>query len=446
MPYADGVLPDEVSRDPRSGAWLVFVDLAPGIDVKSWLENVATPARDALMAASPAEGDSADAVCTVGFGSALFDKAAITAARPKDLAASMPPGVPPDSHDLVFYIFARADALVAAFLRALAEAAPGQISGLSVERGYQRADKREVFGNRDGLRNGTDANRADISFVPQWSDEPPWSRGGSYMAYLKITQNVRAWNQLSADQQAAIIGRRPDGSRLDEPAGTPVEDEGEFAGDVPTPNSHVRKAGPRGAENDSVQIFRRGVPFAEVENNQVVEGLQFVSYQADLANFTTILQRWMNNANFPTTNAGVDALFQQGLASIVHGGLYFAVPPDDRYIGAGAFDNPDDVGHLLITVRVTDANGNDDPAATLAGATFTITGPGVSQTLTTNAAGRAAANSLPTGQPLTVTQKAAPDGAAIAQPPDMTVTLDRCERSVLTFINTRTTNPGGYGA
>lgn len=445
MTYADGVLPDDLSRDPRSGAWLVFVDFASGVDVKAWLESVATPARDALVAATPSGRDSVDAVCTVGFGSSLFDKAAIAPVRPKDLASPLPTAVPPDSHDLVFYIFARADALVAAFLRALADAAPGQIGGLSVERGYQRSDRREVFGNRDGLRNGAQGSRADIAFVPQWSDEPAWSRGGSYMAYLKITQNVAAWNQLSPDQQAAIIGRRSDGSRLDEPTGTPVEDEGEFTGDVPAQNSHVRKAGPRGADNDSVQIFRRGVPFLEVENNQVVEGLQFVSYQADLANFTTILQRWMNNSNFPTTGAGVDALFQQGLATIVHGGLYFAVPHDDRFIGAGVFDSPDDVGHLQIVVRVTDATGNDDPSATLAGATFTITGPGVNQTVTTNAAGRAVADALPTGQALTVTQTAAPDGAAIAQPPDMTVTLGRCERSVLTFTNTRTTNPGGYG-
>ncbi|SDI90473.1 Dyp-type peroxidase family [Frankineae bacterium MT45] len=448
MTYADGVLPDAVSRDPHSQAWLIFVDLAPDTDIKTWLRDVATPARDALVAGTVTDGDTEidpDAVCTVGFGSTVFDKAGISAVRPSGLAAALPPNVPSAAHDLVFYVFTRADVLVASFLRTLAATDPAKIVGLLVERGYQRADKREIFGNRDGLRNGTPTSRPNIAFVPGYSDEPSWTHGGSYLAYLKVTQDVEAWQALSPEEQAAVIGRKADGTRADLPDGTPATEEGEFTQEaVPPATAHIRKAGPRGAENDPVQIFRRGVPFVEVTDNKVVEGLQFVSYQANIADFLTILGRWMNNANFPAAGTGIDALFQHGLATIAHGGLYFAVPHDPRFIGAGAFDDPNQGGHLRIVVQVTDASGAQDPAATLAGATFTITDPaGVSQTAVTTASGCVTVSMLPIDQPLTVSQTVAPAGASVAAP--QTVTLNRCTQSTLTFIDARTASPGGYG-
>ncbi len=450
MTYADGVLPDDVSRDPRAGSWLVFVDLTSEADVQTWLRGVATPAVEALTSAQGSDG--AAATCTVGFGSSLFDKAKTATQRPQGLAVALPTEVPLDAHDLVFYVFSVSDAAVAAFLRALN--AGSTVARMTLERGYQRADKREVFGQADGLRNIPSADRVAVAFIgDDQPGEPDWARSGSYMAYLKIKQNVAAWTVLSVDEQNQVIGRRFDGSRLDLPAGSDPTTEPPF-GDAATPSasSHIRKAGPRGAQQDPVRIFRRGTPFIECVDGALVEGLQFVSYQASIDDFLTILHRWMLNPAFPTPTAGIDGLLDpaKGLTAFIKGGVYFAVPHDARYIGAGMFDAASGpTGGIVIHLVVQSATGAVDPTASLESATFQVTtaAGAVLAELVTDAAGHAASPPLPTGVPLTVTESAAPAGAQVTPGPNpQSVTLERCAKTLLTFTNTRTGTPGGYGA
>jgi deferrochelatase/peroxidase EfeB len=447
--HAPAVLPDEVSRDPHAESWLVFADLTPGADVRSWLQQVATPAVNALVSAQDPIGIAAS--CTVGFGSTVFDRAGTGAQRPLGLAATLPSPVPTEVHDVVFYVFALSDAVVATFLRSLN--AGGGLDRLTIERGYQRPDKREVFGQLDGLRNISPPDRASVAFVgDDQPEEPTWAIGGSYLAYLKIKQNVPAWTALSIDQQAQIIGRRADGSRLDLPAGTDPKTEPAFA-DPTTPAAcaHVRKVGPRGPQQDTVRIFRRGTPFIECDpNGALVEGLQFVSYQASIDDFLTILQRWMLNPNFPTNRAGIDSLASVvGLTTFLKGGLYFAVPQDDRFIGAGMFDPADAAtGGLVIHVTVLDTANTPDPAASLEGAVFQVSSADgtVLATLTSNAAGHAVSPTLPVGVALTVVETTAPAAAQINPgPSSQQVTLERCEKAVMTFTNTRTGTTGGYG-
>jgi deferrochelatase/peroxidase EfeB len=449
--HADGVLPDDVSRDPRAESWLVFLDLAPGADVQAWLHQVATPAVNTLVSAQASIGVAA--TCTVAFGSTLFDKANVSAQRPLGLAAALPAAVPSEAHDVVFYVLSVSDAIVATFLRSMSMG--GSLTGMTIERGYQRADKREVFGQRDGLRNIPSTDRAAVAFVgDDEPDEPAWSAGGSYLAYIKIKQNVSAWAALSTDEQSQVIGRRLDGSRLDLPAGTDPTTEPPFTDPAaPATCSHVRKAGPRGPEQDPVRIFRRGTPFIECDpSGALVEGLQFVSYQASIDDLLVILQRWMLNPNFPTTSAGLDTLADpsRNLTTFVKGGIYFAVPHDDRFIGAGMFDPAGETSSgLVIRLKIVDATGAIDTTASLEGATFQIAGTdgAVLSTLTTNAAGHAVSSTLPAGVELTVTETSAPAGGQITPGPNpQQITLERCAKGLLAFTNTRTGASGGYGA
>jgi hypothetical protein len=170
-----------------------------------------------------------------------------------------------------------------------------------------------------------------------------------------------------------------------------------------------------------------------------------------LDDFLTILQRWMLNANFPVSGAGPDALFAatNPLATFITGGLYFAAPYDDRFIGAGIFDPVDsNTGVLQIRLTVVDQNGQPDPSASLEGAIFQITDPAGDQlpTATTNAAGHATVPHLPIGVELTVTQTAAPAGASIKSPASVTVTLDHCKPGIVRFNDLRSGTPGGYGS
>lgn len=448
---ADGVLPDAVSRDPRAESWLVFVDFAAGANVQNWLQQVATPAVAALTTRQTATGQVA--VCTPGFGASLFAKANQSANAPHGLTApAFPAQVPTDAHDVFFYVFSTSDAQVATFLRAINSDPQAKIS--VIERGYQRANGREVFGQRDGLRNVIPiTDRPLVAFVDNdQPDEPDWSRGGAYMAYLKIIQNVAAWSALDMDAQATVIGRRLDGSRLDLPPGEDPSSEGPFAaGTTPPPTtSHVRKAGPRGANEDTVHILRRGTPFIECDGGNLTEGLQFVSYQASMDDFTTILQRWMLNQAFPISNTGLDALFDpaKNLTTIVKGGVYFAVPHDDRFIGAGVFDplGGNNVGALVVRVTLNDSSGNPDMTGSLEGAVIDVasaTGAVLASGIT-DAAGHVTIKGLPVGQALTVTEATPPPGTQVSGQASQTVTLDRCERTVVTFVNTHTVP--GYGS
>lgn len=449
---APGVLPDSISRDPRAESWLIFIDLKAGQDVQSWLRDTATPAVRALVAPMP-ELDAPAATCTVGFGATLFEKAQHPEQRPADLGAVLPAEIPVENHDLVFYVFSLSDAVVADFMRAVASGP--SVAQAQVERGYQRANRREVFGQRDGLRNVVPkTDRAGVAFIGDNEPEvPAWAIGGSYMAYLKIKQDVTAWQKLSAEQKEQIIGRRDDGSRLDLPAGTSPDNETPLADGTTSPpvDSHVRKAGPRrNAGEDTVRILRRGTPFIECEAGALAEGLQFVSYQSSLDDFFTILQRWMLNTNFPTNNTGRDALFaaDKPLATFLKGSLYFAAPDDQRFIGAGLFDPaPSDTGVLQIRLSVLDQKGQPDPTASLEGATFQITDASNAQlgTVSTNAAGHATIPGLPTAVTLTVTETKPPAGAALPTPASQTVALDRCKPGLVRFTNPRTGAPGGYG-
>lgn len=461
---APGVLPDSISKDPHAGSWLVFVDLVAE-DPTAWLRDTVTPAITTLTAPHPASGAEAEspeeaaghpvAVCTVGFGSTLFDKAGPTAIRPPGLAAVLPSEVPPDPHDLVFYIFSTADGPVAAFLRSITTTA---VEKVHIERGYKRVGTSEVFGQPDGLRNVIPKSaRSSLAFIQDDQPlEPHWATGGSYMAYLKIQQDVTQWTQqLDAAAQAQIIGRSADGTRLDLAPGTAPESEPQIAPGAASPpaNSHIRKVGPHeNTAQDAIQILRRGTPYIEADvDGHLQEGLQFISYQADVADFLTILQRWMLNPNFPATGTGPDALFEptRKLATFIKGGLYFAVPHDDRFIGAGMFDPAEPhSGVLHIRLTVIDAAGATDPTASLEGANFKITSADgtVSQAVTTNASGHATVSGLPAGVTLTVTQTVAPSGSNLPSPQAQTIKLERCEPGVSSFVNTRTGASGGYGA
>src|SRR5207302_2892203 len=92
-------------------------------------------------------------------------------------------------------------------------------------------------------------------------EEPWWTANGTYLAYMRIGQNLDSFAALDTAGQEQIVGRAHDGRRLDLPAGTDPRAEPEFSSGEPPTSSHVRKAGPRGVDHDATLIFRRGLPF-----------------------------------------------------------------------------------------------------------------------------------------------------------------------------------------
>jgi Dyp-type peroxidase family len=325
------------------------------------------------------------------------------------------------------------EAAVATFERGLSATRPAGLASVTVELGFQRFDQREAFGFLDGLRNVPPAERPGVVFVdPERSpEEPAWAAGGSYVAYMKIAQNVDAMAALPEDQQELAIGRRKDdGSRLDLPAGTPVSQEGEFAGDGCPVTSHVRKVGPRGALHDETRIFRRGVPYLTLNADGSIDtGLQFVSFQRSLSDFALIFGRWMTNVDFPAPGTGHDALLAQGLITIEKAGFFFAPPHDERYVGAPIFDPPPPdpcaTGRIVVQKQLVDANGAP-VLAELGNIAFQVVGGDgqpVGGQFMTDSAGRAISPPVPRSQPLVVHEVAPPTG--FQQAADVAVTLTK---------------------
>lgn len=373
MARAKGILPNPVIRDHRSEALIVAMTLRTDLDhagAVAWLTELTSLIRDLE---APIDGRGV-ASAVVGFGPSFF----VQAGAPRfgldgraPLGLIRPPQMPgvPDTlpaADVLLYVMTTSEASAARFLQGLSQTRGLGLSGVTIERGFQRADRRELFGFLDGLRNVRRGDRHEVIFVDRRvaPDEQPWTEDGSYMAYLKIRQDLDRWAAIPADERERIMGRRlADGSRLDLPAGSDPRVEGDFVGDPPSANAHVRKSGPRG-RHDATQIFRRGVPYLTLNADGSADGgLQFVSFQASLDQFEVVFGRWMNNPGFLTAGAGADRLFAEGLASVQRAGFFFVPPHDARFIGARMFDvprpepRPRATGRLIVRKRVIDSNG-----------------------------------------------------------------------------------------
>lgn len=456
--HAKGVLPDSVIRDWHADARLIFCHLRPDLSreqVISWLER----ASELVVALTARQGDDRAARVAVGLGATFFSQGGaprfgLEGLMPVGLAS--PPSVPPPAepggqHDVLFYIMSTSEALVADFLRGLAGTRQLGLAEVTIERGFQRRDGREVGGFRDGLRNVPSRQRASTVFVnrDELAEEPGWTEDGTYLAYLKLRQDLDTWSQRSPDQQEQIIGRRlADGSRLDLPGGTNPHSEGEFTDpNVPTPNAHIRKAGPRGANHDPNLIFRRGVPyFSLAPDGSPDAGLQFVSFQASLDAFDVILNRWMLNPDFPTQGSQPDRLFTEGIVTVQKAGFYFVPPYDERFIAAPLFDppkpdpTPRKTGRVLIRKRLLDPNGAP-VVADLSGAGFQVfdqSGNAIGEVFVTDPRGHATSPEVPVRTPLSVREV---QPLANAQPVDPIKLTIEHHREVVRVDN-RTAAPG----
>jgi Dyp-type peroxidase family len=391
LSQAKGVLPRDEDREilyrnPRTCGYFVGVHLDSAMDrprAVAWVTRVSALV-DELVARRAERGEPAEngedgekvAAVAVGFAPRFFTLAGIDAPasfRPgAELPSEIPAlaAVPPVTADAMFYVASVFEARVNTFVSSLATMRP-DVTGITIDRGYQRLDDTEPFGYLDGVRNVVPRTaRPGVVFVHRgehhW-DEPRWADGGTYMAFLRILQRPDQFAALGDDDSArdAVIGRRRDGSRLDLPAAsTPGHGEGEPGPELP-PASHVRKAGPRGA-HDEVQIFRRGLPFIEADSaGQVRVGLNFCSFQASLAQFNVVFGDWMMNPRFPNVaeggDAGVDALLDpaRNITAIEKAGFFFVPPYDEGGLTGPLFSQGQSkkptTGRLVVHKRIVQA-------------------------------------------------------------------------------------------
>jgi len=137
-----------------------------------------------------------------------------------------------------------------------------------------------------------------------------------------------------ADQERAIGRHKRSGASLDLPETSQPADVPDFVANpasvvVPV-NSHIRKANPRRDGDAARRILRRGYPLVRRDGATLARGLAFVAFGRSLSTqFEFITRAWLNNPNFPTPGAGVDAMSQFVLPAVC-GGYYFAPPLQDQ--------------------------------------------------------------------------------------------------------------------
>jgi dye decolorizing peroxidase len=158
-----------------------------------------------------------------------------------------------------------------------------------------------------GQKDGTEHFKPD---TPEFSDtvwiKDGLAAGGTIMVIRRIKMDLDNWEKLSPDLKSKVIGR-------DIESGAPLSGGGEFSpadfkkidhhGLVIPADAHMRRA-----RIESIKINRRSYNYqteSTVEND-VDQGLIFVSYQADLDQFIAIQRRLnsMDALNTWTTPIG----------------------------------------------------------------------------------------------------------------------------------------------
>jgi deferrochelatase/peroxidase EfeB len=176
------------------------------------------------------------------------------------------------------------------------------------------------------------------TFPPDLHDpptrEPEWCRGGTYAVVRASTIDTTAWDSRALGDQEHVVGRwKVSGSALDKPDDPTVPPaDPDFAADpsgMTTPiTAHVRKANPRGPDDDARRLFRHGYPLILADVDRALRGLVFVAFARTITTqFEFITRAWTANPDFPFPGAGLDAL--RAVESVLCGG-YFFVPPLER--------------------------------------------------------------------------------------------------------------------
>jgi deferrochelatase/peroxidase EfeB len=167
---------------------------------------------------------------------------------------------------------------------------------------------------------------------PPCGPEPAWATGGTYAVIRASVIDFARWDTATLATQEAAIGRfKYSGQPLsatDDPT-TGISDPSfgsDPTGATTSLSSHIRKANPRGPDDDLRRFYRRGYPLVIATPAQGLQrGLVFVAFARTICTqFEFVTRAWTTNPNFPTPGAGSDQL--RTFESVLCGG-YFFIPP-----------------------------------------------------------------------------------------------------------------------
>ncbi|GAB2765695.1 iron uptake transporter deferrochelatase/peroxidase subunit [Nocardioides salsibiostraticola] len=175
---------------------------------------------------------------------------------------------------------------------------------------------RNLMGFKDGTVNpdpGVATEMNEVVWVQDDGSLPAWMAGGSYQAIRVIRMLVEFWDRTRLSEQEAVFHRHRG-------SGAPLGAADEFArpgfADATALDSHIGRINPRRRDSPDFVMMRRGFNYANGldENDQLDEGLVFVSYQNDL------------ETGFLGTQRRLEGEALEEYVAPTGGGLFF-VPP-----------------------------------------------------------------------------------------------------------------------
>jgi len=178
------------------------------------------------------------------------------------------------------------------------------------------ATGRNLLGFKDGTVNPDPADAPtmdEVVWVGADDGHPAWAVGGTYQAVRVIRMLVEFWDRTRLTEQEAVFHRHRDtGAPL---GGTDEHDLPAFA-DAAALASHIGRINPRTPGSPAFVMLRRGFNYTAGldANDQLDQGLVFISYQRDL------------ETGFLGTQRRLDGEALEEYVAPQGGGLFF-VPP-----------------------------------------------------------------------------------------------------------------------
>lgn len=123
--------------------------------------------------------------------------------------------------------------------------------------GFRYRDMRDLTGFVDGTENPQGEDRLEVALV---GEEDADFAGGSYLHLQRYEHDLKAWQQLSLQQQEDAYGRTRD-------------DNIEYPSERKSPHAHTRRTSLKRADGSSIEILRHSMPYGDSRR----QGLMFVS-------------------------------------------------------------------------------------------------------------------------------------------------------------------------
>ncbi|MFE2013013.1 Dyp-type peroxidase [Streptomyces sp. NPDC059491] len=299
------VVPQPVVAPPSRAAVFLVVTVNPGGEtaVRDVLQDLSGLTRSVAFRA-PHD----DLTCIAGIGSEGWDRL-VGGPRPRDLHPFVPltgprHRAPATPGDLLLHLRARRMDLCFELARQIVDALGAAVTVVDEVHGFTFFDQRDLLGFVDGSENPTGRTALDAVHI---GDEEPGFRGGSYVVVQKYLHDMAAWDALTVEEQAAVIGR-------DKASNV------EMADDVKPANSHVALNTVVDDDGVQQQIVRDNMPFGRIGGGEF--GTYFIGY----ARTPAVTERMLRNMFLGDPPGNTDRILDFSRA--VTGGLFF-VPSAD---------------------------------------------------------------------------------------------------------------------